>query len=630
MILTRTTLLSASAFLVLATGAMGCNNGADSQRSFLAAGTSAPIGSQGLLSSGVTEYNNLGDLQNAASKLPAGSEFIGPNLQILSPKRGETLPAGPVVVEILAQDTGKGLASVFIAGQGVTPDADGKARLSVDLRAGLQTLVAEAVDAQGNRTERHVSVLAGTLVAEGTEVRQGAGVRVTDDALDALEPQIGTKVEDQRQTIVRQVLSASPPKNTKYTRFSFGAAAGTLDCVPQGVRFQLKVDTVALDLEYKAKILFVFSTTKRGTVRAQELVIDALATPSLDAQGNLTSTISQVQARTNGFSVPDWAKGEEGTIRRSFEQAFATQAGAAIDQALTDALTKTKTSGSATFQVSNKPIDATWRLDQLAIDNEGINLTFSGQVSAPAATATYGTPGVLALGTPNAVLGGSGGAAWNGALALHQDLINQTLHSAWRQGALSFTFNQAKIDQIDPNGSHRLDTDTLIASAPLLAKVLPAGEPLDLDVECKLPPVVQVVSNAPEHFVLKFGAVRVDYRVIDPATGTFANLAETYYALEIGVVLKEEQGRIKFVPTGATVLRVDVVGKPLPQAEVIVDDVSRSMAPAFVKGIVASLPGMALPALKGFELKGLDFSTSGDSILITGQASPQATTARVP
>lgn len=630
MILTRTALLSGTAFLLLATGAMGCNNGGDSERRFLAAGTSAPIGSQGLLSSGVTQYNNLDDLQNAASKLPAGSEFIGPNLQILSPQRGDKVPAGPVTIEIQALDTGKGLASVFIAGKGVTPGADGKARLSVDLLPGLHTVVAEAVDSEGNRTERHVSLLVGTLTQEGSEVRQGARVRVTDDALDALEPQIGTQVEAQRQTIVQQVLGASPPKNTKYTRFSFGAAAGTIDCVPQGIRFQLKVDNLALDLEYKAKILFVFSTTKRGTVRAQELVIDALATPVLDAQGNLTSTISQVQARTNGFSVPDWASGEEGNIRRGFEQAFAAQAGNAIDKALTDALAKTKTSGSATYQVSNRPLNASWRLEDMAIDADGINLSFGGQVSAPLASATYGTPGVLTVGTPNAVLGGTGGQAWNGALAIHQDLINQTLHSAWRQGSLSFTFDQAKIDQMDPGGPHRLNTDKLIASAPLLAKVLPAGEPLDLDVECKLPPVVEVVSNAPEHFILRFGAVRVDYRVIDPATGKLVNLAETYYALEIGVVLKEEQGRIKLVPTGATVLRVDVVGKPLPQAEPIVDAVSRDMAPAFVKGIVNSLPGMSLPALKGFELKALNFSTSGDSILVTGQATPQATTARVP
>ena len=103
MIRTHTTLISSAiscaAFALLAFSAAGCNNGGSGEREFLAAGTSAPIGSQGLLSSGVTEYNDLDDLMDASSKLPAGSEFAGPNLQILSPARGDQVPAGPTTVD---------------------------------------------------------------------------------------------------------------------------------------------------------------------------------------------------------------------------------------------------------------------------------------------------------------------------------------------------------------------------------------------------------------------------------------------------------------------------------------------------------------------------------------------------
>jgi len=635
MIRTHTTLISSAiscaAFALLAFSAAGCNNGGSGEREFLAAGTMAPIGSQGLLSSGVTEYNDLDDLMDASSKLPAGSEFAGPNLQILSPARGDQLPAGPTTVEILVEDsTHKGIGSVFVAGQGVVPGPDGKATVVVDLRPGLQTIVAEALDAEGNRTERHVSVLAGQLTPEGTEVRDGARVRVTDDALDAMEPQIGTKLQAQKPMIVQQVLGARPPKNTKYTGFNFGATAGEIDCQPGGVKFSVTIDNVALSMEYKAKILLFFSTTKRGTIRAQKLIIDAVATPTLGANGALTSTLSQVTARTTGFSVPDWAKGEEGNIRRSFEQSFATQAGNAIDQMLTDALTKTKTNGSAVRSAYGKPLNATWRFSDLLFDADGINVTFGAKIEAPAAGqpngATYGFPNVFQAQSPNAPLGGTGGAAWNGALAIHQDLVNQTLHAAWRQGVMSFKVDQAKLDQVNPGGAHRLDTDTLIAGAPLLAKVLPAGQPLTLDVEAKLPPVIQVTTNQPQHFTMKLGAIRVDYQVLDPATNKIVNLAETYYALEVSVVLQADGDRIKFVPTGTSLARVDVVGNPLPNAEPIVDGVTRDLAPSLIKGMLAALPGMKLPALKGFELKDLEFTTFGDSFVVTGKATPQATT----
>ncbi|MBL4847682.1 MAG: hypothetical protein JKY65_19365, partial [Planctomycetes bacterium] len=624
MIRTQPTLISCAAFALIAATAAGCNNGGG-ERVFLASGTIAPIGSQGLLSSGVTEYNNLSDLQNAASKLPAGSEFAGPNLQILSPLRGAQLPVGPTTVEILVEDsTHKGIGSVFVAGQGVVPGPDGKATIQVNLTAGLHTIVAEALDSEGNRTERHVSVLVGALVQEGTEVRDGARVRITDDALDALEPQIGTKLQAQKATIVQSVLSAPAPKNTKWKGFDFGATSGEIDCQPGGLKFKVSIKNVALRLEYKAKILFFFSTTKRGTVRAQDLIIEAVATPTLAANGTLTSTLSQVTARTIGFSVPDWAKGEEGNIRRNFEQSFATQAGATIDKMLTDALTKTKTSGTTVRQVYGKPLNTTWRFSDLAFDADGINVTFGAQTSAPAPGqpngANYGFPGVVTTGTPNAPLGGTGGAAWNGALTIHQDLINQTLHAAWRQGVMNFKVDQAKLDQVNPGGAQLLSTDSLIKGAPALARVLPAGLPLTLDVEAKLPPVIDVVSNQPQHFTMKLGAVRVDYQVIDPDNGNLVNLAETYYALEIGIVLQADGDRIKFVPTGASVVRVDVVGNPLPMAEPIVDGVTRDLAPSLIKGMIAALPGMKLPALKGFELKDLEFSTYNDSFVVTGKA----------
>jgi hypothetical protein len=612
----RTLILSTATLAALSMLSMGCGSRRSGDRGMLATGTTAPIGSQGFLPAAFGGATTLGE---AADAFPAGSHLAGPNLEILSPARGAQLPVGRQPVEIQVTDKGQGIASVLIEGHTVTLDADGKGTVEIDLTHGLRTIVAMAYDNDNNRTERHVSVLVGELAQEGSEVAEAATVRLTDAALDQFEPKIAAGVEAQRPMIQQQVLRSNPPKDTKFTSFNYGGAKAGIDATPQGIRFQVDIANVALGIEYKAKFLFVFKKKLKGTLRANNLTISGLATPTLDpATGKITSTVSDVTARASGFSVPSWAKKEEGKLRAGFQQQFATAAATNLDSALNDALAKSKTQGQTGKTFFGKTIKADWTLRGLAFDDDGVNVKFSAAIYAD--NGTYGTDATLVRRTPSVAVSGSGGNLWNGALALHEDSLNQALHAAWRHGVLSFTVDQDTLDKM--NSPVKLDTNTLLAAAPALEQILPKDVPIDLDVETLLPPIVEITPNMPHHLTISLGKVEVNWKVQDPATGGIVTLAKTIYALSVEARLEESGGKVNLVPTGNNTVHVDVVGKALPNTEPLVEAITKDMAPALVESVLKSVVGLALPTIKGFTFQNMGYDSRDNSLVITGSLVP--------
>ena len=58
----------------------------------------------------------------------------------------------------------------------------GKVQTTVDLQPGVNTIVIEAFDAKGNRSERHVSVIAGDLLPEADSLTNAGSARMSDSA----------------------------------------------------------------------------------------------------------------------------------------------------------------------------------------------------------------------------------------------------------------------------------------------------------------------------------------------------------------------------------------------------------------------------------------------------------------
>ncbi len=588
----------------------GCNP-SSSDGSLLSAGSTGAAVASG------TSPGNLAGMQGQ------GSAFAGPEIEVLTPARAAYLPAGSVQLTARVRPAGAPIAEVHVDGLTTPVASDGTVQTTLTVQPGLNTIVVEAWDVHQHRSERHVSVLAGQFGPENVPVAEAGALRLTDSALDGLEPGIARAIDGQRGAIVAQILGSNPPKDTTFERFSFGQVGAAIDAVPGGLRFTIDVDDVALDIKVRKKFLFVFPVTKRGTVRANRLTLEGTATFGVQ-NGALVTQLSNVTSRVQGFSVPDWADDHEDEIRRGFTQAFAAQAAGSLDAELTKALQGAATAGTATQNVLGTALQIDWRLTSIAFDADGATAAFGASVQA--AAPVYGSEQRSWItGTPLATLGGPGNTAWNAALALHQDALNQALHAAWRAGALQLTIDGATFAQLAPLATSGFDTTALLAAAPQLASVLAPGLPLEVELEGQLPPVVSLQPQGPELLQVALGSLKAKLSVIDPATGQRTPLVTAIYALRAPANLIEQNGVIALNPAGLPQLNVDVVGPALPGSEPVLEQVTATLAPQLLQAALGALKGLAVPTIKGTTLQGIAFQASGETLVGAGLAA-QGTT----
>lgn len=548
-----------------------------------------------------------------------GSVFDGPKVAIVSPARASYLTAGPTAVEAKVAPNAAPIAEVHVNGVSTPVDADGVVRTTVDLTAGMNTIVVEAWDTNQKRSERHCSVMAGSFADEGEAIAEAAAVRVTDGALRMAEPTVVAGIEAQRATLIQQVMATPEPKDTKFKQFTFGQIGASVDAVTGGVAFAITIDGVGLEIQVKKKILWLIPVTKKGWVRANRVTITGVATVSVQS-GKLVSQVNNVSGSLSGFSVPSWADDYERDIKRMFEQAFVGQAGPQLQKALEQALAGTPTSGTITKNLFGNGVKTDWTLAAVTFDADGATTHFSATVTAENPT-HGGETRAITRGTPIPALGGAGNGAWNAALAVHQDAVNRALHAAWRSGALSFDVDAATYAKLVPQATQPFDTTLLIGMAPTLGSLIPAGAPLNLEVEGQLPPAIAAQPYGVKPFELGIGALRMKLSFTNPATGVVTPLLDAVYSLHAEVDLVEQNGLVSVESLGGQVAaHVDVVGPGLPGTEHALEDLCDTMAAPLLHSALGSLRGLAIPSVKGISLTNLGFQAATDTLVVTGIA----------
>lgn len=540
----------------------------------------------------------------------------GPALEITSPARGSYLTGARVTVRGTVAEG----ATVKVAGMAARVTG-GAFEADVPVEAGLFTIVVEASDASGARSEKHVSVIAGETAAEDQMIAQAAALRITDTALDMIEPSIGAGIMAQKAAIRSQVL-ATKLKDTKLTGFDFAQATGTVDCVSGGMRFTAEISNVTLGIEAEAKILLVFTKKYRGDVKASKLTIDGTVQVAVQ-NGQPVVSVGQVTARADGFSVPDFANDQRAQIQQSFQQAFASAAGQNLATMLQQMVGGAAVRGSTNQSLLGKDLRTDYALEALAFDADGATASLAANVAAM--TPTYGdqAPGsfVNRAALPRLVGGASG--AQNVALVVQQDALNRALHAAWRAGALKMDLDQAAMDQLLPGVPTAMNTTALMMAVPQLSGVLVPGLPIELQIESQLPPVVTVPAQGQALLELGMGELRVKMNVIHPTAGPIT-LVEAAFAARVPATLTEQGGLVALAPAGQAELHVDAVGETMPGVESMLEAMlTQATGPAF-QASLAQVKGVALPAVKGYTLSGLSFQKSESSLVVLGQATAAA------
>jgi hypothetical protein len=594
---------SVATTLVLATAlgatTLGCGSSRRTSDGKLLAGSTA---------SGVASSSFTG--------LPQGQQvFDGPPVTIMAPERGTVVQSNMVDVWGYADDPdGSGVTAVNVAGTKAAHDpTTGEFRAQVPLEPGINTIVVEAWDDLGRRTERHVSVMAGPFGDENTTLPQVTAVRLTNDAFRVLEPVMGDGIEAQKPDIQQQVL-ATPLDDADITGFDFGTVRVELKAVPGGMDYVVRIANVRMDIKASAKILLVFNKDFRGTVTANELRLEGTAFVDVRA-GQTVTQAGPVNATATGFAVPDFARSEYRNILTAFEAAFAKAASDNVKTALDQAFSSSSTKGTLSRALLDSQILIDWELESLVFDADGGSATFASNVRAE--TPRYGTlTGSLVESSPLPNLVG-GGAGPNVALALHQNVMNRALHAAWRAGALDLTIDQAKMNQLLPNLPTQMDTTALIASVPQLGQLLPTGLPFELVVECLLPPTVIARPNAPQLLDMRIGGLKVRMNVIHPTEGPL-ELTTTVYSINLPVAFQETpDGKLSLVASPGAEVHVDVDGLSVDGAEQVLEQLTQ---PSALQASLAQVEGVAIPAFKGISVRGFQFSNFENNVIGMGTA----------
>jgi hypothetical protein len=598
--------------LAISLAAAGCSDSRrDGSGKNLSAGTGA-----------VNQASVLAAVQNGTLAGIPGLEALaaslrdGPGVEITSPTRAAYMPAGLTQLSAVVTTNGRPLGDVKVNGVLVTPDPQtGEVSAQATLVAGVNTLVVEAWDDQQKYTRRHVSVLAGTFLPENDTIPQSSSVRITDDGLDLLEPGMTQGIEAQRQAMIQQVLAANFGPNARATGFDYGTVSAQIDAVPGGVNFQVDVTDLALDFEAEVTILFLFTRRERGTIRAQRLTIQGFAQLQLDANGQLASSVQNVTSTVAGFSVPSFASRYENEVRRAFVDAFQAQAAAEAANVIDAALASAPVSGSTQQTLLGQTIKNVWALSSMTFDDWGVTAVFGGNVRAETPTVGVETRS-QALSTPVSDLLGAG-PGWNGAVAIHQDAINQAAHAAWRSGALEFTLDANTYAVLAP-GAPPLDSTALIGVSPVLGAVLPPSLPLEMRVSASMPPVVRVRPNAPHLLELTLASLHVESRLNDPA-GPGINLGEAVFSLEARVNVVEQNGVLRLVlAPGQPRILVDVIGPALPGTESLLEKLAPTLAEPLMQAALSNSAGLPSPQLQGTTIGALQFGAHAESLVGVG------------
>ena len=556
---------------------------------------------------------------SAMGGLFGGAMVSGPQVAITSPARGSYVQGARITVEGTAMDLGKGVAAVKVAGMTASVDESGRFSADIPLEAGLNTIVVEATDEQGGRTEKHVSVIAGETASEDTLLPGAAAMRITDGALDMIEPAITAGIEAQRATIKQQVMQTRVP-DLKLTGFDFGRVQSSVDCTSGGLSFKAEIADVVLGIEAEAKFLLIFTKKLKGDVRASKLTIEGTVMVGVQ-NGQATIQVGQVGARADGFSVPDWARDKQGQIQQGFQQAFAAAAAQNLSTSLQQAFGAGAVRGMTNQAVMGKDLKIEYALESLQFDADGATASLGANVSAVQPEYGDQAPGsVVVRGALPRLLGGASGGQ-NVALAVHQDAINRALHAAWRAGALKMDLNQAAMDQLLPGVPTALNTTALMMAVPQLAGVLVPDLPIELKIESMLPPVVTLPSQGQAQLELCLGELVVKMDVIHPTAGA-VTLVEASFASRMPAVLVERGGKVTLQPAGQPSLHVDVIGETMPGTEGMLEAMTAQAAGPALQGSLSQIQGVALPAVKGYTLGNLTFQKVEKSLVVLGQAIP--------
>ncbi len=348
-------------------------------------------------------------------------------LVVDEPARGAWL-SGPTV-RVAGRLTGGEKPALTVAGEAVTPDAQGRFSVEVPAGGGLNVLVSEARD--GNRrAEDRRAFLRDADVDPGSMVERGAVVLVSPGGFRAISALISDFVAD---LDLSSLIAGNVPDNVQVQELRYDRIAVQLS--PQDGHLRVRLEIFGLYVRLRGEVTFGFTVGFTGSAEANPARITARVSVRPTRDGSLGLEVLDSEVALDNFHYD--IRGVPGVVEGWFNDRVREFAEGLVRDALDDFVLPSLFDPAALdreFEVFGRPIEVGLRIRGADVRASGMELEMAARVEA--GDRVHDGAAVRPLGGRPEVTDRR-----DIDLALAADFIGRVLHAAWAGGMLDFTFD---------------------------------------------------------------------------------------------------------------------------------------------------------------------------------------------
>ncbi|MBL8617145.1 MAG: hypothetical protein JNM72_16160 [Deltaproteobacteria bacterium] len=406
---------------------------------------------------------------------------------------------GDLTVSGRVDDAVSAISGLTLNGDPVALAPDGSFSLSLPAGAGLQALVLEATDADGNVADRALGLARGPVHPASSPITPAVAVNLSEGGVLTLADQVSATVTEE---LVLSELVAANPLYSGSTRVSgllvnivVNATGVSWTSLTPGVRLssgQLGVDLTVQDLEITTQqrvsvagytSTFPGSFSDTSSTISMDLELAALARGDVGVEATRSEvSFTSPAYDSGGYTIP-------ASLGFDFEALVSPVVGPLIADYTVAVLEEQLESIvlDAPLDLLGAPLDFHGELDEVRVEPAGIALRFDGElIGGVVDPAVPSAPG--SLHSPGAAPEPADSAA-DLAFALSPALINRVIHSAWQGGVFEST----------------LSAESLGIEPALIELIFPGAETLDLTLSARLPAAMAASDGAFSFSLLELG-----------------------------------------------------------------------------------------------------------------------------
>lgn len=581
-----------------------------------------------------------------------------PGITIASPAHGFATSAADVTVSGRVENLALAQTSLTVNGQPVAIAVDGTWSTLVALPGRVQPVLVEATHAPSGTVVRdRIVVLRGDWVADGQPSPRSLAIRITDDALDAIEPRIAESVDVDPDTLFPPgTLVWEVPvlgNDVRVVDSGLGVLEADIDATTGLANVEVTIHDVRVDVNVEVAVF----PDCQATVSAQSVSIhgqyvlspDAVDPSAIDVaqHGSVSVALTGLDPATNcggplGDVVIDLFGGviEDLVVARLGDLLDDASGGDTLIAAtFQDALAGLHLSGVVAAFGEALGVVLSAPLDEISGDPEGAVVVADARITSDVGPGSGQCPlvagapdltGSLEIDVPVPDFGAlsPGGFPYSIALALGPSALHQLLKAQVECGLLVASFREVPLGGVP-----------IPLTAGLLALFLdpafqhfPPQTPFRIDVRPTLAPVVTGGPGPAGELVrLEVPQLRLD---VVPESGSDPAL-EAVVDLVLGLDLGLDPGgeALRFVPGPLAEDRVDVVvlgnwiGADASTVETRLASVLGD--PALSSGLMAELSAglssFPLPTLLGLRLAPVEVADVAGAIGLFATLLPDGT-----